>query len=62
MSGGYAYVPDEQGTLHKHLNLGMVEMETVPPHRSVELFNIITAHYEAAGSPGASEILKHLWI
>ena len=59
MSGGYAYVLDEQGTLHKHLNLGMVEMETVPPHRSVELFNIITAHYEATGSPRASEILKH---
>ena len=59
MSGGYAYVLDEQGALHKHLNLGMVEMETVPPHRSVELFNIITAHYEATGSPRASEILKH---
>lgn len=59
MSGGYAYVLDEQGDLHKHLNLGMVEMETVPPHRSVELFNIITAHCEATGSPRASEILKH---
>ena len=59
MSGGYAYVLDEQGALHKHLNLGMVEMETVPPHRSVELFDIITAHYEATGSPRASEILKH---
>ena len=59
MSGGYVYVLDEQGDLHKHLNFGMVEMEVVPPHRSVELFNIITAHYEATGSPRASEILKH---
>lgn len=59
MSGGYVYVLDEQGDLHKHLNFGMVEMEVVPLHRSVELFNIITAHYEATGSPRASEILKH---
>ena len=59
MSGGYANVLDEQGDLHKHLNLGMVIIETVPPHRSVELFDIITAHYEATGSPRASENLKH---
>lgn len=58
MSGGIAYVLDENGELQKHLNPEHVVVETVPQHRSVELYNIIKAHHEMTDSPRAAGILK----
>ncbi|PHU39557.1 glutamate synthase large subunit [Pseudobutyrivibrio ruminis] len=57
MSGGIAYVLDEDATLYKRLNKSMVSLETVTDKYDVlELKSIIAEHVAATGSAKGKEI------
>ena len=57
MSGGIAYVLDEDATLYKRLNKSMVSLETVTDKYDVlELKSIIAEHVAATGSEKGKEI------
>ena len=59
MSGGIAYVLDENHELYLHLNKQMVDMEAVTErHDAEELKNLIQKHVQETGSPLGKRILK----
>ena len=61
MSGGIAYVWDEDRDLYLRLNKGLVSMEPVTEkHDIAEIRQMLTEHLQATGSPKAREILSHL--
>ena len=58
MSGGVAYVLDEDRDLYLRLNKALVSMEPVTEkHDAAELRELIQAHADATGSPKAKRIL-----
>ena len=58
MSGGIAYVLDEEHDLYTRLNKALVSLETVAEEDDIaELKAIITEHAEATGSEKAKQIL-----
>ena len=58
MSGGIAYVLDEDRDLYMKLNKSQVtSSEVKDKHDIEELRSLITEHFEATGSPKAKEIL-----
>ena len=60
MSGGVAYVLDEENCLYKNLNKEMVLMEKVEnAYEKEELRSIIEAHAAHTGSGKAKEVLEH---
>ena len=60
MSGGMAFVLDEENSLYKNLNKQMVVMENVEHKRDCELLKrVITEHVEATGSRKGKEILEN---
>ena len=60
MSGGIAYVLDENSELYRHLNKEMVVMEKVENRYDVqELKGLIEEHTRYTGSPRGREILEH---
>jgi len=60
MSGGVAYVLDEDNKLYRNLNKDLVEMETFSHKNDVmELKNIIMEHVEATDSEKGRNILDH---
>ena len=65
MSGGVAYVLDENNTLYRNLNKEMVQMEK-PEHKSdkAELKDLLEKHVMYTGSVRAREILDHFeeWL
>ncbi len=59
MSGGIAYVLDEENKLYRNLNKQLVNMEAVDNENDKEkLKSIITKHYEHTGSKKAKKILE----
>ena len=59
MSGGIAYVLDEEHDLYTRLNKALVSLETVTDEDDIaELKTIITEHAEATGSEKAKQILS----
>ena len=59
MSGGIAYVLDENHELYLHLNKQMVDMEAVTErHDAEELKNLIQKHVQETGSSLGKRILK----
>ncbi len=61
MSGGIAYVWDEDRDLYLRLNKALVSMEPVTEkHDIAEIRQMLTQHVEATGSPKAKEILACL--
>ena len=59
MSGGVAFVLDENRDLYLRLNKELVSMDAVTqPHDIAELKELIQAHAEATGSPKAARILE----
>ncbi len=59
MSGGIAYVLDENHELYLHLNKQMVDMEAVTErHDAEELKNLIQKHVQETGSSLGNRILK----
>ena len=60
MSGGIAYVLDENHELYLHLNKQMVDMDTVSErHDAEELRALIEGHVRETGSPLGSRILEN---
>jgi glutamate synthase domain-containing protein 3 len=57
MSGGVAYVLDEDGTFGERCNMGLVGFDPIEESDAIELHGLIEEHYERTGSPVASRIL-----
>jgi glutamate synthase domain-containing protein 2/glutamate synthase domain-containing protein 1/glutamate synthase domain-containing protein 3 len=57
MSGGIAYVLDEQGTFAERCNMGMVDFEALAPEDAIELRSLIEEHGQRTGSPVAERVL-----
>ena len=61
MSGGIAYVLDEEGDFDYYCNMGMVELSLVEDlNDQKELTDLISRHFELTGSKVAEKILTHL--
>ena len=61
MSGGIAYVGDEDRDLYLRLNKALVTVDPVTERQDIqEIRTMLTEHVEATGSPKAREILDHL--
>ncbi|HTW42329.1 MAG TPA: glutamate synthase large subunit [Solirubrobacteraceae bacterium] len=57
MSGGVAYVLDEQGSFHKRCNMGMVGFEALSEADAIELRAMIEEHRLRTDSPVAADVL-----
>jgi glutamate synthase (NADPH/NADH) large chain len=61
MSGGIAYVLDEEGDFDYYCNMGMVELSLVEDmNDKKELTDLISRHFELTGSQLAEKILSDL--
>ena len=61
MSGGFAYILDENQLFDTHCNLDMVDLECVDqPEDIAELKSLIEKHAACTGSPKAKAILEDL--
>ena len=61
MSGGIAYVLDENGDFDYYCNMGMVELSLVEDHSDIhELTGLITRHYQYTHSKKAKMILDDM--
>jgi glutamate synthase domain-containing protein 3 len=60
MSGGIAYVLDEQGDFaEKRCNTAAVDLETVPDEDAAMLFDLISRHVEFTASPRGNWIIEN---
>ena len=60
MSGGIAYVLDEDNTLYKNLNKQMISIEKLESKIDVhELKSMLKEHQTLTGSEKAQEVLEH---
>ena len=57
MSGGIAYILDEEGTFASRCNMGMVEFEELSPADVIELQAMIAEHEARTDSPVAADVL-----
>jgi glutamate synthase domain-containing protein 3 len=57
MSGGVAYVLDEERTFAKRCNMGMVGFEALSPEDAVELRAMVEEHLRRTGSAVATRVL-----
>ncbi len=57
MSGGVAYVLDEDGTFATRCNMGMVGFEALAEADAIELRAMIDEHHRRTGSPVAARVL-----
>jgi glutamate synthase (NADPH/NADH) large chain/glutamate synthase (ferredoxin) len=57
MSGGVAYVLDEDGSFAKRCNMGMVGFDELDPADVIELRALIEEHEQRTGSPVAARVL-----
>ena len=57
MSGGIAYVLDEDGQFASRVNPGMIDLEAVAPEDEAELRDLVRKHYQYTGSRIAEDIL-----
>jgi glutamate synthase domain-containing protein 2/glutamate synthase domain-containing protein 1/glutamate synthase domain-containing protein 3 len=57
MSGGVAYVLDEDGTFAGRCNMGMVGFEELSESDAIELRALIAEHQQRTGSPVAARVL-----
>ena len=60
MSGGFAYVLDEDGSFDYYCNKGMVELSQLQEHEDIELVkDMITKHVNYTDSPLGKKILEN---
>ncbi|MFA5452113.1 MAG: glutamate synthase large subunit [Candidatus Methanomethylophilaceae archaeon] len=57
MSGGIAYVLNEDGMFDRHCNMDMVELSLLDEYDEKELHSIVESHLRYTGSPKARSIL-----
>ena len=60
MSGGVAYVLDEDGTFGERCNMGLVGFDEIDESDAIELHGLIEEHAERTDSPVAERILARL--
>jgi glutamate synthase (NADPH/NADH) large chain/glutamate synthase (ferredoxin) len=58
MSGGVAYVLDEEGTFRERCNMGMVGLDPLAPSDAAELRELIDEHGARTRSPVAARLLS----
>jgi glutamate synthase (NADPH/NADH) large chain/glutamate synthase (ferredoxin) len=58
MSGGVAYVLDEEGTFAKRCNMGMVGFEELEEADAIELRAMVSEHLQRTESPVAAGVLE----
>jgi glutamate synthase domain-containing protein 3 len=58
MSGGVAYVLDEDETFDERCNMGLVGFDPIEESDAIELHGLIEEHAERTGSPVAARILR----
>src|SRR4029078_1714653 len=58
MSGGIAYVLDEEGTFAKRCNMGMVGFEEREEADAIELRAMVSEHLQRTDSPVAAGVLE----
>jgi glutamate synthase (NADPH/NADH) large chain/glutamate synthase (ferredoxin) len=58
MSGGIAYVLDEDGSFSTRCNMGMVGFEDLAEADAIELREMIQEHWERTASPVAARVLE----
>jgi glutamate synthase domain-containing protein 3 len=58
MSGGVAYVLDEDGTFASRCNMGLVEFEEIADADALELRELISEHARRTGSAVAERVLR----
>jgi glutamate synthase domain-containing protein 2/glutamate synthase domain-containing protein 1/glutamate synthase domain-containing protein 3 len=58
MSGGVAYVLDEDGMFHKRCNMGMIDFEQLSAADAIELRTMIEEHLRRTDSPVAARVLE----
>jgi len=58
MSGGVAYVLDEERTFHKRCNMGMVGFEEPSEADAIELRAMIEEHRRRTDSPVAARVIE----
>ena len=58
MSGGVAYVLDEDGTFESRCNMGLVGFDTIEEADAIELHGLIEEHHLRTRSPVAARILR----
>ena len=58
MSGGIAYVLDEEGTFERRCNRGMVDLETPDAQDQQAVRTLVERHYQHTNSPRALRILE----
>jgi glutamate synthase domain-containing protein 3 len=59
MSGGFAYVLDEDGSFEKNCNTGMVELEALDTEDAVFVAALLEEHVEHTGSEKAKHLLAN---
>jgi len=59
MSGGVAYVFDEDGLFTRRCNTEMVELEAVEGDDALEVRSLVEEHYDRTGSRKAHQLLDH---
>jgi len=59
MSGGIAYVYDEDGTFHRRCNTEMVDLKQLSENSIVQLRDMLEKHFQYTGSTVAQTILDH---
>ena len=60
MSGGVAYVLDEDGTFQERCNMGMVGFDELAEADAIELREMIEEHRRRTDSPVAARVLEQL--
>jgi len=58
MSGGYAYVLDEDGRFESRCNLELVELEPLGPEDAATVAGLLEEHHARTGSLKAKELLS----
>jgi glutamate synthase domain-containing protein 2/glutamate synthase domain-containing protein 1/glutamate synthase domain-containing protein 3 len=59
MSGGFAYVLDEDGKFQSRCNLEMIELEAVHAEDAAYVAGLLERHYQLTGSTKAKRLLDH---
>ena len=62
MSGGVAYVLDEDGTFGERCNMGLVGFDEISESDAIELHGLIEEHAERTASPVAERLLRRLGV
>jgi glutamate synthase (ferredoxin) len=58
MSGGYAYVLDEEGDFAEHCNLGIVKLKDIDAEDEQTILRLVRRHFQYTRSSRADEVLR----